>query len=61
MRTMRYTTEPSGNELTKIADLIDAGKIGPVVDRTFSLAEIAAAHHYFEDAHAKGKVVLVIG
>ena len=37
----------------------ERGEIRPHVDRTFSFAEAAAAHHYLHDRKAKGKVLLV--
>ncbi|MDK2766080.1 MAG: NADP-dependent oxidoreductase [Sphingomonas sp.] len=49
---------PSGAELTELAQLIDDGKLEPVIDRVFSLDEIADAFAYLEAGHAKGKVVV---
>jgi NADPH2:quinone reductase len=45
-----------------IADLIDdvaAGRLQVLVDRTFPLAEAAAAHAYVESRRAVGRVVLI--
>jgi NADPH:quinone reductase-like Zn-dependent oxidoreductase len=39
--------------------LYEAGKIHPRVDRTFSFAEAAAAHHHIHDRKAIGKVLLI--
>jgi len=44
-----------------LLELHAAGKIRPRVDRTFTFAEAAAAHHYIHDRKAIGKVVLVPG
>lgn len=46
-----------GKILTKIADLVDAGKIRPLIDRNFTFSEVATAHAYLESG-ARGKVVL---
>jgi NADPH:quinone reductase-like Zn-dependent oxidoreductase len=46
-------------QLAALLDLYRAGTIKPHVDRTFPLAEAAAAHHYLHSRKAKGKVVLV--
>jgi NADPH:quinone reductase len=48
-----------GEILSKLAQLVDEGKIRPLLDaQTFSMAEIAAAHRYAESGRAIGKVVL---
>lgn len=60
VRAMRYTAEPSGTELSEIAGLIDARSVRSVVDKTFPLADIAAAQHYLAEAHPKGKIVLLV-
>jgi NADPH:quinone reductase-like Zn-dependent oxidoreductase len=52
--------KPRGGELEKISALIEAGKIRPVVERTFPLDEIAEAHRLSEQGHVKGKLVIRI-
>ncbi|WP_373540486.1 zinc-binding dehydrogenase [Chamaesiphon sp.] len=48
-----------GEILSKLAQLVDEGKIQPLLDdRSFSMAEIAAAHRHAESGRAIGKVVL---
>jgi NADPH:quinone reductase-like Zn-dependent oxidoreductase len=51
---------PSGQELTEIAALIEAGVVQPVIDRIFPLAEIEAAFTYLETGRAKGKIIVKI-
>jgi len=48
----------SKNDLATLADLMQAGKITPVIDRRYKLAEAAEALQYLEKGHARGKVVL---
>jgi len=48
-------------DLVILTGLIEAGKIRPVIDRTYPLEEIADAHRYVEKGHAKGKVIMTIG
>ena len=50
----RTTTDRTGT-----LDDIAAGQLRVVVDRTFPLAEAAAAHAYIEGRHAFGRVVLI--
>jgi NADPH:quinone reductase-like Zn-dependent oxidoreductase len=45
-------------ELHKVLRLVFSGKLKPVVDRTFPLSEIRAAHEYLEQSKMFGKVVL---
>jgi NADPH:quinone reductase-like Zn-dependent oxidoreductase len=41
-------------------DLIEAGKVRPVIDRTYPLTETRAAIAYLEQRHARGKVVITV-
>jgi NADPH:quinone reductase-like Zn-dependent oxidoreductase len=46
--------------LLAVAELIEAGKVTPVVGRTFPLADTAAALRHLEEGHARGKVVITV-
>lgn len=45
-------------DLTVLGDLMEAGKVTPVIDRTYPLTQIADAIRYLEEGHARGKVVI---
>ena len=47
-------------DLLAITELIEAGKVRTVIDRTYSFNEIPEAMRYFSDGHAKGKVVITM-
>jgi NADPH:quinone reductase-like Zn-dependent oxidoreductase len=47
-------------DLTILADLVRGGKVVPVIDRTYSLGETAAAVRYVESGHVRGKVVIAV-
>ena len=48
------------DDLDTLRELIEAGKVAPVIDRTYPLAEIAQAMRYVETERARGKVVITI-
>ena len=50
----------SGDQLARIAELIDGGIIRPVIDKTYRLDQIGAALAYSESGRATGKVVISI-
>ena len=50
--------QPDGAALEAVGQLVEAGKIRPLVDRVYPLAEIAAAHTYCESRQARGKIVI---
>ena len=50
--------ELTKQDLTYIADLIQSGKVTPVIDRRYKLSEVPAAIGYLEEGHARGKVII---
>ena len=51
-------TKRSKQDLEYLTELIEAGKVTPVIDRTHTLAEVPEAIRYVEQGHARGKVVI---
>ncbi len=47
-------------ELLVVTELIEDGKLTPIVDRTFALADTAEGLSYVEQGHARGKVVITV-
>ncbi len=48
-------------DLLFIGELMRAGKIKPVIDRTYPLSQTAEAIRYLEQGHARGKVIITVG
>jgi NADPH:quinone reductase-like Zn-dependent oxidoreductase len=48
------------DDLTMLADLMQAGKMKPVIDRTYKLSDLPDAIRYLEQGHARGKVVITV-
>jgi NADPH:quinone reductase-like Zn-dependent oxidoreductase len=59
-RLLPFLARRSREDLIVLKELIEAGKIMPVIDRTYPLSETAAAIRYVEAGHARGKVVITM-
>lgn len=55
-----YIAKLTKADLNVLRDLMQAGKVSPVIDRTYKLEQTADAVRYMEEGHARGKVVIAI-
>jgi NADPH:quinone reductase-like Zn-dependent oxidoreductase len=56
-----YIAQLNHQDLALLADLMQSGKVTPVIDRTYkSLGEVRDALQYLEQGHARGKVVITV-
>ncbi len=54
--------QPNNREdLDFIKELIESGKLAPVIDRRYPLDEVAEAFRYFEEGYPQGKIVITVG
>lgn len=60
-KVCNYISKITQEDLVVMKELLEAGKVVPVVERTYPLCETAEAVRYVEEGHAKGKVVITVG
>ena len=48
------------NNLTILKDLVESEKLKPVIDRAYSIEQIAEAHTYVDKGHKKGNVIILV-
>ena len=53
-----FIAKPKPDDLRLLAEFVQAGKIHPVIDRQYPLAETGAAMAYAEEGRARGKVII---
>ena len=59
-KMLPFLAKNSKEDLIVLKELIEAGKVRPVIDRTYPLSETAEAIRYLEEGHARGKVVITV-
>jgi NADPH:quinone reductase-like Zn-dependent oxidoreductase len=55
-----FVNKENHEDLLVLGELIESGKVTPIIDRTYSLAEVPEAIRYLEEGHARGKVVISV-
>jgi NADPH:quinone reductase-like Zn-dependent oxidoreductase len=55
-----FINKENHEDLLVLKELIESGKVAPVIDKTYSLAEVPEAMRYLEEGHARGKVVISV-
>ncbi|MDG1482018.1 MAG: NADP-dependent oxidoreductase [Myxococcota bacterium] len=55
-----FMVQPSSDDLSRIAELIDAGSVRVIIDSVFPLSQARAAHAKSQTGRAKGKIVLEV-
>jgi NADPH:quinone reductase-like Zn-dependent oxidoreductase len=59
-RVVNFVAQVNKADLLVLQELLEAGKVTPVVDRQYPLSEIAGALRYLGDGHAQGKIVITV-
>jgi NADPH:quinone reductase-like Zn-dependent oxidoreductase len=55
-----FVNKENHEDMLVLKELIEAGKDTPIIDKTYSLAEVPEAIRYLEEGHARGKVVITV-
>jgi len=55
-----FVAIPTQDDLVSLKELIEAGKVTPVIDRTYPLNETREAFRYLNEGHARGKIVITV-
>ena len=55
-----FISKENHEDLIVLNELIESGKLTPVIDRTYPLAEVPEAIRYLQEGHAQGKVVITV-
>jgi len=55
-----FASKENGEDLVILKELIEAGKVTPVIDRTYPLSEVPEAIRHLEEGHAQGKIVITV-
>jgi NADPH:quinone reductase-like Zn-dependent oxidoreductase len=55
-----FVSKENHEDLIVLKELIESGKLTPVIDRTYPLAEVPEAIRYLQEGHPQGKVVITV-
>jgi NADPH:quinone reductase-like Zn-dependent oxidoreductase len=55
-----FVSTPNQDDLIALKELVEGGRVTPVIDRTYPLRETVEAFRYLDQGHARGKVIIVV-
>jgi NADPH:quinone reductase-like Zn-dependent oxidoreductase len=55
-----FINKENHEDMLVLKELIESGKVAPVIDSTYPLSEVPEAIRYLQEGHAQGKVVITV-
>ena len=55
-----FISKENHEDMNVLKELIESGKVAPVIDRTYPLSQVPEAIRYLQEGHAQGKVVITV-
>jgi len=59
-KLVSYIAKHNNADLVALKELIEAGKVTPIIDRTFPLREVPEAIRYLGEGHPRAKIVITV-
>jgi NADPH:quinone reductase-like Zn-dependent oxidoreductase len=59
-RAAFFISKPTRDDLAALRDLIESGRVKPVIERRYELAQLGEALHQMDDGHARAKIVVTV-
>lgn len=60
LRAPNFSMPTKKDSMVVLKGFLEAGKLTPLVDRTYSLSEVPEALRYLQEGHAQGKIVITV-
>ena len=57
---VKLMPKPNKQDLAFTKELIETGKVAPVIDRPYPLRQVPEAIRYLEEGHAQGEVIITV-
>lgn len=54
-----FSLPPKKDTMNVLKEFLEAGKLTPVIARTYPLTEVPEAIHYLQDEHARGRIIII--
>jgi len=59
-KALHVRCRENAKDLLTLTELIESGKVAPIIDRSYRLSDAPAAIRYLETGHARGRIVITV-